>query len=88
MHSIEQLVPGEGDEQRGDAAFVGDLGPEDASDAVEGQEPDTVAYKVIGRQRVDEARKGDTLHLDPNAPRTARLLDRGQIARANTTQED
>lgn len=79
-YATEQPVPDEAAEQtEAEPEPDPEPTPEDAG---------PVAYKVIGRQRVDEVKRGGTLYLDPDDPRTARLIARGQIARAEPTQED
>jgi hypothetical protein len=75
-HATEQLVPDEADE------------PSPISDEITTDAAGPVEYRVVTRQRVDEVKRGGTLFLDPDEPRTARLLERGQIVRVNTTQED
>lgn len=79
-YATEQPVPDEAAEQT-EAAPESDPEPTP-------EHAGTVAYQVIGRHRVDEVKRGGTLHLDPNDPRTARLIERGQIARVEPTQED
>lgn len=70
--SPEQLVPHETE-------------PDDAPAT---EQPDTETYKVVGRQPVDEVKTGGLLYLNPADPRTGRLIERGQIALVDPTQED
>lgn len=83
MLSIEQPVPSESDDPTDE--IVDELDDEPTQEDVE---PDLVTYEVIGRQPVDEVKKGGLLYLDPDDPRTSRLIERGQIVRVDTTQED
>lgn len=80
--SDEQLVPDEPTEGLQEA-------PESSEDqhTIDPVDDGLVAYTVLGRQAVDEVKRGGTLRLDPNEPRTARLLGRGQIVRADTQEE-
>jgi hypothetical protein len=45
-------------------------------------------YLVIGKQRVHETPPGEVVHLNPEAPQTLRLKERGQIQPVDITEGD
>ncbi len=47
-----------------------------------------IPYLVTGSQRVHETPPGEVVHLDPEAPQTLRLIERGQIQPVDTTEGD
>jgi hypothetical protein len=87
----EQPVPDEAAEytETHDAAAPTPDPVVDAPEPVHTPAEGRVTYKVTGRQALDEVKPGGLIDLDPNEPRTARLLARGQIAATSgNTEED
>lgn len=69
-------------EPTGDIFAPFDPGPEPEA-------PTPAEYEVTGLQRIHEVAPGGTLLLDPEAPQTRRLLDRGAVRlRADQPNEE